>query len=62
VVKAIDGDTVKLDVQIWIDLTQRFSLRLYGVNAPGKKDNGVPECEKKHGQESASFLGRSNPK
>jgi len=56
VVIAIDGDTVKLDVQIWIDLIQRFSLHLYGVNATEKKDNGVPKCEKKHGQESASLL------
>lgn len=58
VVKVIDGDTVKLDVHIWIDLTQRINLRLDGVNTPEKKGKGVPECEKKLGQEATNFTQR----
>ena len=34
VVDVIDGDTVKLDVDLGFSIRQRMSLRLYGINTP----------------------------
>jgi endonuclease YncB( thermonuclease family) len=55
VVKVIDGDTVKLDVNIWVGLTQRINLRLLGINTPEKRGKNVSECEKKAAQKATNF-------
>jgi micrococcal nuclease len=34
VVDVIDGDTVRLDVDLGFSIRQRMALRLYGINAP----------------------------
>lgn len=34
VVEIVDGDTVKLDVDLGFSIRQRMTLRLYGINAP----------------------------
>lgn len=36
VVRVIDGDTIKVDILIWIDTTLRVSLRLDGLDTPDK--------------------------
>jgi len=53
VVRVIDGDTVKLNVEIWPGLTQVINLRLDGVNTPEKR--GASDCEKEAGKKATEF-------
>jgi len=55
VVKVIDGDTVKLNVRIWPQLTQQTNLRLKKINTPEKRGKKISDCEKKAGQATTNF-------
>ncbi len=58
VVKVIDGDTVQLDVNLWVGLVQRINLRIAGINTPEKRGRGVSDCEKQAGQKATNFTQR----
>lgn len=57
VIKVIDGDTIKVNVHIWPNLTQEINLRLAGINTPEKRGR-VSDCEKKAGQKATEFTQR----
>ncbi len=44
VVKVIDGDSIKLDVNIWPKMTIRINVRLLGIDTP--ENRGTTICEK----------------
>ena len=54
VVDVIDGDTLKVDVELWPGLTQRVSVRVAGVNAPELR-SGAP-CEREAGRNAKAFV------
>lgn len=58
VIKVVDGDTVKLNLFIYPNLTKRISLRLNGINTPEKRGKGVADCEKKAAQKATNFTQR----
>jgi len=53
VVRVLDGDTIKLSVELWPGLTQAIDLRLDGVNTPEKR--GSPDCEKAAAKKATEF-------
>lgn len=54
--RVIDGDTIRLEVQIWPGLEQRIDLRLNGINTPEKR--GAPECEKAEARKATDFTSQ----
>lgn len=52
VVKVVDGDTLKLDVEIWPGMRQLISLRIYGINTAETRKhckNSACECSNSFG-------------
>lgn len=54
VVRVIDGDTVVVDIYIWVDLIKRVNLRLTGVNTPEIRTR--LQCEKEMGLKAKEFV------
>lgn len=60
VLRVIDGDTFKAELEIWPGLYQRASVRIIGVDAPesrrgAKNGQAIPECEIELGLASKAF-------
>lgn len=55
-VRAYDGDTVTLDVDLGFGVTKRDTFRLLGVQAPEISGPGVSEPEKRAGHEALLWL------
>lgn len=53
VIRVIDGDTVRVDLQIWPSLTQRVDVRISGVDTPEKRTSN--SCEKIRGEQATAF-------
>lgn len=54
IVRVIDGDTVVVDIYIWVDLIKRVNLRLTGVNTPEIRTR--LQCEKEMGLKAKEFV------
>lgn len=52
-IRVIDGDTIKANVEIWPGLTVETSVRVAGVNAPELRR--ADECEKIAGQHARDY-------
>jgi micrococcal nuclease len=65
VVDVIDGDTVRLDVDLGFSIRQRMTLRLYGINTPeivgASKAEGLAARQYLIGLLSASFQTATQP-
>ena len=55
VLRVIDGDTIELNVHVWLQLTQKIKLRLIKINTPEKRGKGVSDCEKSAAQKATNF-------
>ncbi len=55
VISVVDGDTVKVEVQIWLGLYQKVKVRIAGIDAP---EITKPKCtkEKELGLKAKEFL------
>lgn len=59
-IKVIDGDTVKLRLEIYPDLFKQVNLRIFGIDTPESR-NGVKggqkisECEVEQGKKATAF-------
>ena len=54
VVEVIDGDTIRVDVELWPGLTQRVSIRLKGVNTAELRTRLA--CEKEAAKNAKAFV------
>lgn len=59
--QVLDGDTVRISLPVWFDISAKFDLRIRGIDAPEtrkgvKGGKPIPLCEIEAGHKAKAFL------
>lgn len=45
ILRAVDGDTLEVQIEVWPDVFVKTKVRLAGLNTPESKGLGISKCE-----------------